>query len=81
MRIMNSIFSELAASVRSSPVAKSRRRYCAEDVARMFELRNSGYSWPKIGNEFGVCGKSVYEVCNRALVNGFDSYPPRKAKK
>ena len=59
----------------------SRHRYFAEDVARMFELRNSGYSWSKIGSEFGVCGKSVYEVCNRALVNGFDSYPLRGTKK
>lgn len=59
----------------------SRHRYCAEDVARMFEMRNSGCSWAKIGAEFGVCGKSVYEVCNRALVNGFDSYPLRGTKK
>ena len=30
----------------------SRHRYCAEDVARMFELRNSCYSWAKIGMNF-----------------------------
>ena len=64
-----------------APKQFRHKRYYAEDVARMFTMRTDGFSWSDIGATFGVCKNTVYDVYRHALVNGFDSYPPRVAKK
>lgn len=52
-------------------------KYSAEDVARMMELRSTGFSYESVGKEFCVSASSIIYAIKRAEQTGFDVYKKR----
>lgn len=53
-----------------------RRRFFAEDIARIFELRCDGKTWAQIGDIVGMCHRQARQLAHYAADRGFDGYPP-----
>lgn len=56
-------------------------RWYAEDVARLFEYRESGLSYESIGAIYGVTGASIGEIIRKAKARGIECYPLRPKSK
>jgi hypothetical protein len=56
---------------------RQKPNVCAEDVAQMMMLKESGWSWPDIAKVKGITANHARVVATRAKKHGFDKYPKR----
>lgn len=64
----------------SSPFNRvgEKRRFYAEDVAKMFELKSAGMNRNDIGQIFNASGGIISTTISKAKKQGFDRFPKRE---
>lgn len=56
---------------------KQNRKYYAEDIANIMELRSQQFSWNEIGKCFNTSGRKLQHIVSYAKRHGFNKYPKR----
>lgn len=58
-------------------IQSKRRKYYAEDIARIFEAKSQGLMWCEIAKELSTTTRNLESVVARARRFGFDAFPKR----
>lgn len=79
-RTVRSVINKALEQGLSSPFNRAgrKRRFYAEDVAKMFELKNTGLDNHEIGLFFNVSRGIISTTISKAKKQGFDRFPKRE---